>query len=197
MAKLKVLKRPAASRDAVGSTNDAPVLDRIAAALERIAEAQTPRPEAEVVLPAADLEVPAALRPLLAVLDAAGAGGSADAALTALGCRPGHPRRGMAFAVLQGLRATVRPEVRLRGLDDKRRTSEPARLRVRNFVEKRHSICLVAVFAGVEVATVIQGLARELLHSERLRRVHGQRFLDQVAECWDAAGRLRAGPSAA
>ena len=165
-------------------------MGRIADALERIAEAHAPRPPDAVVLPADGVVVPEALQPVLAAIDAVGLGSAAGLVATALGYPEGHPRRGIAFAVIQGLLVTVRPGLRLTGLDTKRQTGEPARLRARNFFEKWQSVQVVALFAGVSVATVVQGLSRELLHSEQLRGAHAQRFLNQLSECWEAFSEL-------
>ena len=186
----QVLRRPAASDNPAGQSSEVAALGRIADALERIAEARGPRPESPVALPAGPAVVPEVLMPLVAAIDAAGPGSTAGGIAAALGYPEGHPRRGITFAVLQGLLATVRPGLRLGGLDSKRQSGENARLRARNFFEKRQSIQVVALFAGVSLATVIQGLSRDFIHSERLRGAHSQRFLGQLAECWEALASL-------
>ncbi len=121
------------------------------------------------------------LQPLLT---AAETGGDAGHVVAALGFPPGHPKRGLAFAVLNGALAVARPTIRLAGLSAEPRTSASSHKRAKQFGDEAMPLCMIAVFSDVQLPTVVQSVARELRASPGMRARHGQRFLSDLAGVW-------------
>ena len=123
-------KRPAAAAveaeesGGAGSTRSGPdAAERLAAAAERIAAAPE-RFEARSAGPEEATEVPVLpvdegqfdLGELQLVLEAAEAGSDAGHVIEVLGFPPGHPKRGIAFAVVHGVFEVAPPTATLSGL---------------------------------------------------------------------------------
>jgi len=124
---------------------------------------------------------------LLPVLTAVLAGDDAGGVATALGFPARHRRRGLVMAIMNGVAAVCRPAAALPGLSTSPRPSAAVQRRGKQFFEEHLPLCVMATFADVNVATIIQSLARELRASSDLRARRGKRFLDELAQLWLAS----------
>jgi hypothetical protein len=159
-------------------------MERIAVALERLAAGR-----GVPVLPVAEQaawqgELPEELRPLLVAVQAAK---DVPGTATSLGFPPGHGRRGLAIAILHGVAAVGSPGTELSGVSTGHRITAGARRRGEQYFQEHMAFCAIAVFSEVQVATIVQCLARDFRASSELRAQHGERFLKELAQVWRGA----------
>ena len=203
-------KRPAAAESEeprVGASAGEPAmrmagaLERTAAAVEKLLDEQATRPgmpgsSSSHVSPVterqpADVRVPENLQGLLAAAEAASnEGGGAEGVVASSGFAVGHPRRGLAFAILHGLIAVARPSARLSGLCEKQQGTVNSRRRSDQYFRGGMTVCMIATFASVDVSTIIQCLARDFRASPDWRASRGQRFVDELGQLWSGLSRV-------
>lgn len=125
------------------------------------------------------------LQAVLAAGEAASAaGGTAGSVVDSLGFPVGHEHRGLMFSIIAALLAIAAPGVPLNGLNMRR--PEPGSLdgsRVGQFCSEGTSVLMITFLNDrVTVSTVVQSISRGLRHDAVLKRRHGQRLLNEVAQ---------------
>jgi hypothetical protein len=125
------------------------------------------------------------LQAILAAGEAASAAGeTAGSVVDNLGFAEGHEHRGLIFSILAAVLAIAAPSLSLNGLNMRRPLPESLDgRRVGQFCNEYTSVLMIAFLNDhIAVSTVVQSISRGLRHDAVLKRRHGQRLLNEVAQ---------------